>query len=147
MFIDKQTIFYFLFLLLSISLLPSFNSMGIHILLVKRLTKKEVQHTPVPTLNSKYSKMCLSVSKTFNDLGKDSLNMYKLCDGKFNLLGKSSELIKDKCPLCFRGLDQFYCNNKFENNENQPNTSNSNCKNDELTRLVLSTIEGCLEVS
>ena len=92
---------------------------------------------------SKFTKMCLSVSQTFNYIGKDSLKLYKICDGKYNLLGKSSKPIKENDPFCFRGLDQFLCSNKIVNRDVDGDISH--CNDEELVKLILTTIRGCLE--
>jgi len=150
MFVKKSTILYFVLLIFSLLHITLSSSTSIHILLLKRPSKKEVQFTPVPTTKSKFSQMCLSVSKTFNTIGKESLQIYKLCDGKYNLLGRNSKKIQDECPFCFRGLDQFFCTNKIENRGNEGKNggvSNSKCKNEKLTSLILTSLKGCLEVS
>ena len=92
---------------------------------------------------SQFSKMCSSISQTANYLGKDALKLYKLCDGKFNLLGKSSKPIKENNPFCFKALDEFFCTKKIVNRDDK---KDSVCKDEDLVKLLLTTIKGCLEV-
>ena len=140
--ITNISLIYFLSIIIFISYLTltsiSISCSQIHIL--RRIQNQN--YTPNSTSNSKFTELCKAVTQTFNYLGKDSLNLYKLCDGKYNLLGKDSKPIMEKKPFCFTGLSNFLCKNKIINRDDAKK-GNSKCKNEDLIKLVLTTIRGC----
>ena len=71
------------------------------------------------------------------------MNLYEGCDGKYDLLAKNSSKIQNDNPLCFNNLNAFFC--KFHVKEN-PKLNINNTINAETLQVILSTIQGCLNV-
>jgi len=137
--------------------------LGIHILhnpieVPKRRGEIDINKIP----DSIFTKICKKILNTSENLGKNPFQVYQFCDPKYELFGSNDEIIKNEKPFCFDNLDKFFCNfmifddvnpNAVENNieepdENDiPDTDNSEpCVYQNLTGLVLGTIQGCLKV-
>jgi len=140
-------------------------NMKIHILrnpieIPKRKGEKDINKIP----DSKLTKLCKSILNTSDNLGHNPFQIYNFCKGKYEFFGGNDQIILNDSPFCFYNLEKLFCNfriiddldPKGENgitvdldneNNDSPLTDNSRpCVYEELTGLVLSTIEGCLKV-
>ena len=93
--------------------------------------------------NSTYSKVCEKVLDSFDFIGKDGMDLYRYCEGKYDLLGINNTLIKKDIPFCFTNLNNFYC--KYHIKEN-PHQQFNHTVNSENLKIILSTILGCIKV-
>ena len=93
--------------------------------------------------NSLFSSICNKVLDSYDFIGKDGMNLYEGCEGKYDLLGQNNSKIQIDNPMCFNNLNAFYC--KFHVKEN-PNLNLNNSINAETLQVILTTLQGCFNV-
>lgn len=145
----KQVLF--IFFIFSIHLFYFSYTMKIHIVQQQVDTAPDKikflrQNRKMSSDESKFSKVCLGIFNTFSQMGSKAFDIYKGCESKYELLGEDDpEIIKDR-PLCYDYLNQFYCNYKIinlEEDKKADNTLNDSCGDESLIESVLSIIKGC----
>ena len=93
--------------------------------------------------NSTYSKVCEKVLDSFDFIGKDGMDLYRFCEGKYDLLGSNNSLIQKDIPFCFTNLNEFYCKVHIKENKKEKYNQTVNSNN---LKIILSTILGCIKV-
>ncbi len=105
---------------------------------------------------TKFSNICQGILSTSANLGDDPFQLYKYCQGKYDHLGADDNIIKQDKPFCFENLQNFYCYNRIyddaQRNSTDINTvsitdNTEPCKYNNLTKIILTTIEGCFLVN
>ena len=105
---------------------------------------------------TKLSNLCTGILSTSANLGNNPFQIYKYCKGKYEYLSANDTLIQQDQPFCFENIQNFYCLNRIYDDSAQTNstdpdaipvTDNSEpCRYNNVTKLILTTIEGCLIV-
>ncbi len=132
----------FFFFIISLSLINAIEFQKINIISLNQNKTLQYQDVKIKK-NSLFSEICNKVLDSYDFIGKDGMNLYEGCDGKYDLLAKNSSKIQNDNPLCFNNLNAFFC--KFHVKEN-PKLNINNTINAETLQVILSTIQGCLNV-
>ena len=116
--IKSLIVFHFLFISF-----PYYESKNI-----KKINFKENESSEYENIffkqNSTYSHVCKQVQDNFNFIGMNAMDLYKLCEGKYDLLGKNDSKITNDQPICFKNLNDFFCkfHLKYDHEKNNKNT-------------------------
>jgi hypothetical protein len=137
----SSDLFFFL-LVISFSLINAIEFQKINIISLKQNKTLEYQDVKIKK-NSLFSQICNKVLDSYDFIGKDGMNLYEGCDGKYDLLAKNNSKIQTDNPMCFNNLDAFFC--KIHVKEN-PKLNINNTINAETLQVILSTLQGCLNV-
>ena len=123
---------FFIFFLMYISL-PLYDSLIINYMSSKGKISIKYEDILIKQ-NSTYSQVCSQVHDNFDFIGKKGMDLYKLCEGKYDLIGRNDSKISEDKPICFKNLDEFFCNTHLNYDNNDKNIKN------EDTEKILSII-------
>lgn len=143
------------FILYSLFLLNFENNSISSIIIIRQNPNLPKKLLPPKVKPTKLSNLCTGILGTSANLGDNPFQIYKYCKGKYDHLSANDTLIQQDQPFCFENLQNFYCLFRIfddsPTNSTDPNaipiTDNSEpCRYNNVTKLILTTIDGCLNV-
>jgi hypothetical protein len=130
---------YFIVALILICTAQNALSAKIHILEQSINPVENKQSIVVDSLDSPFSKMCIDILSTSSYIGRQSFEIYKMCEDKYHLFGSTdNELLKNR-PICFDYLEQFFCNYKIGDQ-----SDDKQCEDLSNTEFIIALIKGCI---